>query len=74
MHSQALVPLESHSLYKGAIDKNHTTEHRRISFHVETSFPVQAVPEAVAIKLIGDSFYFHVAYPFKRESKNDSIR
>jgi hypothetical protein len=75
-----MVPLKSHSIYnvdglttviiyKGAIDKNHTTEHRRISFHVETSFPVQAVPEAVAIKLIGDSFYFHVAYPFKREPK-----
>jgi hypothetical protein len=28
---------------------------------------VQAVPEAVAIKLIGDSFYFHVAYLFKSE-------
>jgi hypothetical protein len=53
---------------------NNTTEHRRISFHGEASFPVQAVPEAVAIKLIGDSFYFHVAYPFKREPKNDSIR
>jgi hypothetical protein len=36
---------------------------------VPIGFLVQAVPEAVAIKLIGDSFYFHVAYPFKREPK-----
>jgi len=29
--------------------------------------------KAIAIKLIGDSFHFHVAYLFKRELENASI-
>jgi len=36
---------------------------------LKNSFSVQAVPEAVAIKLIGDSFHFHVAYLFRENQK-----
>ena len=44
--------------------------HRRISFQAaKPVFPVQAVSEIVAIKLIGDSFYFHVAYLFRENLK-----
>jgi hypothetical protein len=32
------------------------------------------IPKMIAIKLIGDSFHFHVAHLFKRELENASIR
>jgi hypothetical protein len=34
---------------------------------------MQIVSEKGAIKLIGDSFYFHVAHIFKRELENAEI-
>jgi hypothetical protein len=55
-----LSELHAVPLNKGAIDKK---SHNSSALpRGEISFSVQAVPEAFAIKLIGDSFYFHVAY------------
>ena len=58
------------SIKKGATDKKWYNSHRRISFQAaKNSFQVQAVSEAVAIKLIGYSFHFHVAYLFRENQK-----
>jgi len=64
------MPSSAHvdSIYKGGIEKNHTTVHNHsASPRRNQPLPCSNIPKTSAIKLIGDSFHFHVAYLFKRE-------